>query len=152
MSNSLFPLNLEQPELKLAKKGSDIMVWDDIRKKYLKLSPEEWVRQHLVHFLNKNVGVPKSAFALEGGFRLNKKLQRTDILIFKNSKPSLLVECKAPQVKITQAAFDQAARYNLEYKVEHLVISNGLQTYWIKVDFENKKYIHLEKFPKFSEL
>ena len=151
MYKNLVPLNLPQPELKLAKKEDDIVVWDNIRQKYLKLTPEEWVRQHFVHFL-LDKGYPKTSVALEGGFHLNQKLQRTDILIYKDSKPSLLVECKAPQVNITQKTFDQASRYNLYYDVKFIVITNGLKHFVAMVDNKNKSYQFLQVLPHFNEI
>ncbi len=148
---NLVPLNLPEPDLKLAKKEGQIFVWDDIRKKYLKLDPEEWVRQHFVFFLLE-MGYPKSSFALEGGFRLHQKLQRTDILIYKNGAPKLLVECKAPQVPLSQNTFDQAARYNLIYKVDFLIVTNGLRHFFTKVDKEKERYVFLEEAPRYEEL
>lgn len=151
MHENLVPLNLPEPSLKLAKKDGVLVVWDDIRKKYLKLTPEEWVRQHLVHFLRQN-GFPASSIALEGGFHLNQKLQRTDILVYKNARPTLLIECKAPQVKVDQKVFDQAARYNLHYNTSLLVLSNGLVHFAARVDHHLKKYHFLDKIPSYDEL
>lgn len=128
------------------------MVWDDLRKKYLKLTPEEWVRQHFVYYLIHSHGYPSSAVALEGGFRLNEKLQRTDILIYKNAEPAVLVECKAPQVKISQATFDQASRYNIHYKSAYTFITNGLEHYFAKMDYQEGKYHFLKSIPRFEDL
>lgn len=151
MFKNLIPLQLPEPDLKLARKGEDIMVWDDIRKKYLKLTPEEWVRQHYVHLLLEN-DFPKSTITLEGGFRLHQKLQRTDILIYKDGKPAMLVECKAPQIPINQKTLDQASRYNLHYKAPVIVLTNGLETYIAKVDFDKEQYSLIDKIPPFNEL
>lgn len=151
MFKNLIPLSLPQPDMRMAKKGEDIMVWDEIRKKYLKLTPEEWVRQHFVHYLMQR-DYPKTCIALEGGFRLNQKLQRTDIMIYKNASPVLIVECKAPQVKINQKTMDQASRYNLHYKVDYLILTNGLEHFAAKVDFEQQKYILLKDIPSFHDL
>lgn len=152
MFKNLVPLNLPEAQLKLAKKADKLMVWDDIRKKYLHLTPEEWVRQHFVHLLINEKKFPATSIALEGGFHLNKKLQRTDILIYKNAKPTLLVECKAPQVAITQNTFDQAARYNLHYKTPFVVLTNGLTHFAAKVDYTNSGYDFLNDIPLFNEL
>ena len=127
------------------------MVWDDIRKKYLQLTPEEWVRQHFVHFLISH-SYPRTSIALEGGFYLHQKLQRTDILIYKNGQPTLLVECKAPQVSISQQTFDQAARYNLHYKTPFVIITNGLQHYPVKVDYAARAYHFLKTIPTYHEI
>lgn len=151
MLKDLIPLNLPDVELKMARKEGAVMVWDNIRKKYLKLTPEEWVRQHFVHFLLIS-GYPLTSIALEGGFRLNKKLQRTDILIYKNSKPALIIECKAPQVNISQNTFDQAARYNLVYNTSFIIVTNGLSHYAAQVDHTIRSYNFLDKIPDFNEL
>ena len=151
MYKNLIPLNLPKPNLKLARKGEDIMVWDNFRKKYLKLTPEEWVRQHFVHFLLEN-NYPAASIALEGGFRLNQKLKRTDIMIYKNAKAVLIVECKAPQVKINQKTLDQASTYNMHYQVDYLILSNGLEHCFAQVDRNQKQYKILKDIPNFDEL
>lgn len=151
MHKNLIPLNLPEPELRLAKKGGAIMVWDNIRKKFLQLTPEEWVRQHFVHYF-LSLDYPVNSIALEGGFQLHQRLQRTDILVYKNSIPTLLVECKAPQINITQETFDQAARYNLHYKTPFLLISNGLTHFSARVDYEDGRYTFLEKIPAYHEI
>ncbi len=130
----LIPLNLPPAPLKLGRKDQQVMVWDELRKKYLVLTPEEWVRQHLIHYLRTELGYPATALALEGGFKLMGKSQRTDLLVYNKGEAIMIGECKAPQVKISQDTFDQACRYNLHYKVPYLLISNGLETYWAKVN------------------
>lgn len=144
------PLNLPPAPLKLGRKGTQVFVWDSLRKKNLVLTPEEWVRQHLFYFLKDELHYPLGSFAVEGGFRLMGKLQRTDILVYKNAQAALLVECKAPSVKIKQETFDQALRYNLHYKVPYLLISNGLEHYWAKVEEGRLQFLRTPL--KFSEL
>lgn len=147
---NLVPLNLAPAPLKLSQKEGQIFVWDTIRKKHLVLSPEEWVRQHLIHYFINELKVPLGAFALEGGFRLNGKLKRSDILIYKNAKPALIVECKAPQVKISQETFDQANRYNLHYQVPYVAISNGLEHYWLEQKVGSKALYFIEQMPIYT--
>jgi len=148
---NLVPLNLDPAPLKLSQKSGQVFVWDEIRKKHLVLTPEEWVRQHLIHYFMVDLKVPVAAFSLEGGFRLNGKLKRSDILIYKNAKPCLLVECKAPQVRITQDTFDQASRYNLHYQLPYLSISNGLEHYWLRLKEEGKAYYFVEKLAPYNQ-
>lgn len=148
----LIPLNLPPAPLKLSRSHEQIFVWDELRKKQLVLTPEEWVRQHLVHYLRENLGYPATAFALEGGFKLLGKTQRSDLLIYRKGQPLLLGECKAPQVKISQETFDQACRYNLHYQVPFLVISNGLETYWAKVNSEASRLDFIEQPIRFEDL
>lgn len=150
--DKFIPLELPPAELKLSRKGQQIMVWDELRKKHLVLTPEEWVRQHLVHYMRRDLAYPITSFALEGGFKLMGKTQRSDLLIYRQGKPILLGECKAPQVKISQETFDQACRYNLHYKVPYLLISNGLETYWAKVNFEEARLEFLKEPLSFSAL
>jgi hypothetical protein len=147
---NLIPLNLAAAPLKLSQKEGQVFVWDSIRKKHLVLTPEEWVRQHLLHFFINDLQVPIAALSLEGGFRLNGQLKRSDILIYKESKPILLVECKAPQVKISQDTFDQASRYNLHYQLPYLAISNGLEHYWLQIKEGLNTYHFVEKLPLYS--
>lgn len=148
----LIPLKLPPAALDLRRKGEQIFVWDELRKKYLVLSPEEWVRQHLIHYLIKKLHYPATAIALEGGFKLLGKHQRTDLLVYQKGKPILIGECKAPQVKISQETFDQACRYNLHYQVPYLLISNGLETYWARVDSAASKLQFLEEPLSFQSL
>lgn len=120
-------LNLPQPRLKFAREGQKLMIWDRLRGKYLRLTPEEWVRQHVLHYLQNQFAVPAAAIATEAGFKLNGMLRRSDILVLKENKPCLLVECKAPKVKINQQVFDQVFRYNRELNCRYIALSNGLE-------------------------
>ncbi len=149
MFKNLIPLSLPKPQLKLARNGSKLLVWDDIRRKYLQLTPEEWVRQHLVHYLVNYRKFPRSSITLESSFQLNKKSQRTDILIYKNLLPWLLIECKAPQLLLSQKTFDQATRYNLHYKTPYLIVSNGLQHFVVKMKHGEKKCELLDDLPDY---
>ncbi len=143
-------LNLPEYKFRLSKKKDKIYIFDEIRKKNIFLTPEEWVRQHVVQFLIKEQNYPKSLIAIEKEIKVNQLSKRFDILIF-NSQGAheLIVECKAPKVKITQAVFDQIARYNLELNAKYLMLTNGLNHYYCKMDFDNKKYVFLKDCPKF---
>lgn len=149
---NIIPLQLPPAPLKLKRQGTKVLVWDEIRKKDLVLTPEEWVRQHWVHHLHQNLDYPLSAFALEGGFKLLGQTRRTDLLIYRQGKPRLIIECKAPQVKISQNTFDQALRYNLHYQVPYLLISNGLEHYWAEVDYKKEGLVFLAEGIPYSEL
>ncbi|MDZ7847648.1 MAG: type I restriction enzyme HsdR N-terminal domain-containing protein [Owenweeksia sp.] len=104
-----------------------------------------------MHFLAGR-DYPTSAMALEGGFYLHKKLQRSDILVYKNAQPTLLVECKSPQVKISQNTFDQASRYNLKIKAPYVAVTNGLKHFIAMADHAARRYRFLEDVPAFGEL
>lgn len=144
-------LNLPPYPFKLKKKANDYFIFDEIRKKYLLLTPEEWVRQHIVQYLIKEKKYPKSLFQLEGGLKLNSLQKRTDILIFNlQGEKTLMVECKAPSIKITQNAFDQIARYNIIHKVPLLFVSNGLQHYFCRINFEEGNYEFINDLPEYK--
>ena len=147
------PLNRPQYPLRIKQDDSGTFIFDEIRKKFLVLTPEEWVRQHLVHFLIIDKKYPRSLIKLEGGLKLNSRQKRTDILIFNNKgQKILLVECKAPSVKISQDTFDQIARYNFVHRVQWLLVSNGMQHYCCEIDFQHSNYRFLEEVPEYSEL
>jgi hypothetical protein len=144
------PLNLPPYAFKLKKKNGLLYVFDDLRKKHLVLTPEEWVRQHFVKYLIDYKNYPKSLIKLEGGLTLNQLQKRTDIVIFnKDGKADILVECKASTIKIDQKVFDQAASYNMIHQVNFLVVSNGLQHYYCKMDYINKTYYFIEELPSY---
>ena len=145
------PLNLPHYPFKIKQKENQYYIFDEIRKKYLLLTPEEWVRQHLIQYLIKEKKYPKTLFSLEGGLKLNSLQKRTDILIFNlKGEKLLLVECKAPSVKITQSTFDQIARYNIIHKVPLLIVSNGLQHYFCKINFQEGNYEFIENLPEYT--
>ncbi len=144
----LVPLNLPSYPFKIIEREGKYYIFDFIRKKELMLSPEEWVRQHFVQYLILEKGISKNYISLEKGLQLHDLKKRTDILVFdKNTMPYILVECKAPNVKITQAVFDQAARYNMVYKVKYLVVTNGIEHYYCEMDYECESYQFIEELP-----
>ena len=121
-------LNLPNYTFKLKSNEKHTLIFDDIRKKNVVLTPEEWVRQHFVQYLIQEKNYPISLIALEKQLTINNRKKRTDILIFSpNGTPDIIVECKAPQIKINQDTFDQIARYNLKLNANFLIVTNGLQ-------------------------
>lgn len=145
------PLNFPSYPFKIKQDDQATYIFDDIRKKYLVLTPEEWVRQHVVQFIIIEKGYPKSLIKLEGGLKLNSLKKRTDVVVFNTSgEKILLIECKAPSVKITQNTFDQIARYNIIHKVPLLFVSNGLQHYTCEINISKKNYRFVENLPRFS--
>jgi hypothetical protein len=144
-------LNLPTYNFKLKSNENKTLIFDIIRKKYMVLTPEEWVRQHFVAFLMEEKKYPTSLIAIEKQLIINNRKKRTDILIFNSEgKPDIIVECKAPKIKITQNTFDQIARYNLKLKANFLVVTNGLEHFYCKMDFENKSYIFLKEIPNYK--
>ncbi|WP_302318891.1 type I restriction enzyme HsdR N-terminal domain-containing protein, partial [uncultured Duncaniella sp.] len=133
-------LNLPVAELSLRSGDKGVEVYDELRQKWLLVTPEEWVRQHFVHFLMSHMGVPRSLIANELGIRLNGMSRRCDTVVFDRAlSPLMIVEYKAPDIKIDRKVIDQVMRYNTVLKVPYLVVSNGLHHYCIKVDADGNK-------------
>jgi hypothetical protein len=144
-------LNLPNYKFRLKSSENKTLIFDNLRKKYMVLTPEEWVRQHFVQFLIEEKKYPASLIALEKQLTLNNRKKRTDILVFnKEGNHDIIVECKAPKIKITQATFDQIARYNLKLKANFLIVTNGLDHFYCKMDFENETYIFLKDIPDYE--
>jgi len=128
-------------------------VFDPIRRRWLALLPEEWVRQHFINHLVHDLGYPASLIAVERSLVLNKLAKRADILVHnEQGRPLLLVECKAPGVRITLRTFEQAARYNSVFKVDWLMITNGNMHYCCAVDHATARTAFLDHLPTFTEL
>lgn len=126
------------------------LIFDEIRKKFIVLTPEEWVRQHVVHYLIAKKNYPKSYINVEKQLLLNGTKKRYDVVVFKkNGSVHLIVECKAPSVKITQDTFDQIARYNLVTNATYVMVTNGLHHYYCQLDYEEERYQFLKELPEF---
>ena len=125
-------------------------IFDEIRKKFIILTPEEWVRQHVVRFLLEEKKYPKSLMNVEKVLKVNGLRKRYDVVVFNPDGSILvLVECKAPEIKTAQATFDQIARYNMTLKAQYLMVTNGLNHYFCQMDFENEKYEFLNALPDY---
>lgn len=145
-------LNFPQYDLKLGGTAQKPEVFDPVRRKFVALTPEEWVRQHTLAYLSDDLGYPQSLIAVEGSLTLNDLKKRFDILLYNtNRTPVLLVECKAPGVKITQSVFDQAARYNMAFKVSLLFVTNGLEHYCCQIDHATGTIVFLESIPHYNK-
>ncbi len=129
------------------------LIFDEIRKAYVAMTPEEWVRQNFLKYLQHEKKFPQSLISVEKALQVYKLKKRADIVVYNNSaKPILIVECKAPHIKITQDAFDQAARYNIKLRVNYLVITNGIEHYCCKVDLRENNYTFLKEIPEYKDL
>ncbi|MFI5453716.1 type I restriction enzyme HsdR N-terminal domain-containing protein [Pedobacter sp. UC225_61] len=147
------PLNLPHHPFKITQRDDVYFIFDEIRKKHLVLTPEEWVRQHFIHYLIKEKNFPAALLQIEGGLSLNQTRKRSDILVYDNlGEKIMVIECKAPSVAITQATFDQAARYNSVYKARWLVVTNGLQHYYAQIDHTKGKFLFVEELPDYKSL
>ena len=146
-------LNLPPYPFKIKQEANTTFIYDEIRKKFLVLTPEEWVRQHFVQYLIQVKGYPKSLIKLEGGVKLHGMQRRTDVVVFNpQGQKILMVECKAPDVTIDQKVFDQIARYNETHKIKLLAVSNGLQHYYCTIDFVTRKYQFIAELPAYNTI
>ncbi|WP_047245540.1 type I restriction enzyme HsdR N-terminal domain-containing protein [Maribacter thermophilus] len=145
------PLNFPGYTFRFKNRQNKELIFDIVRKKFMVLTPEEWVRQHVVHYLHMNKSYPLSLINVEKQIVLNGLKKRYDIVVF-NSDGSIhiLVECKAPHIRITQETFDQIARYNFNLNATHLMVTNGLEHYSCQMLFDEEKYRFLKEIPEFS--
>ncbi len=150
----MFPkLNLPTYSFRIEQQSGKKLIFDEIRKKSLVLTPEEWVRQNFIRFMIEEKKYPASLLAIETGLKLNRNQFRADLLVYdRRGKPLLIVEFKAPSVKISQLAFDQITRYNMTFQVPYLIVSNGLSHYCCKVNPEEQTYAFLKEIPTFDQL
>lgn len=142
-------LNLPPFDAQLSKSENRTFIYDVIRKKNVVLTPEEWVRQHFVHFLINYHGYSKNYIKIEKQIKVNERVKRFDALVYdKEAKPLVLIECKAPEVEISQSTFSQIATYNMTLRVPYLIVTNGLTHFICKIDFDSNSYEYLKEIPK----
>jgi len=145
-------LNLPKYAFRIKNEDDKTLIFDVVRKKFVVLTPEEWVRQNFIEYLKKEKKYPETLMAVEKKILVNQNLRRFDLLIYtRNGQPHLIAEFKAPGVKITQETFDQVVRYNMALKVEKVVVSNGLQHFVCEIDYGKNSYSYLTEIPEFCE-
>jgi len=146
----LYKLNLPVFEPSLKKEQGKIWIFDGIRKKYIVLTPEEWVRQHFINYLITDLKYPKSLFRIEGSLTYNKLQKRSDILVFdRNGKAWMLIECKSPTIKLNQKAFNQVAVYNMTLGAKYMAVTNGMAHFCFEAAATGSEAKQLENFPEF---
>lgn len=144
-------LNLPTYSFKIKTKEQNNYIFDKIRKKYILLTPEEWVRQNFVEYLILEKKFPKALISLEYSLKLNHLAKRSDIVVFnRQGFPETIVECKAADVKIEQKVFDQIVRYNMTLKANYLIVTNGINHYCCKINYENNSYTYLPEIPEYE--
>ena len=149
----MYELNLPKYGIKIANKNGHQTIFDVLRRKYVALTPEEWVRQHFVHYLIGHKGYPQTLIANEIQLAKSKKKTRCDTSCYHSTlKPRMIIEYKAPTVNITQKVFDQITVYNMLLHVDYLVVSNGIKHYCCQMDYDNQKYLFLEDIPDYQEI
>lgn len=147
------PLNFPPAPLKLTRRNGKVMVWDIFRKRKIQLTPEEWVRQHVLHYLVSLKAVPQSLIASEYGISVNDMVRRCDGVVFnRDGSPAMIVECKAPDIKLTENVFHQIAQYNFKLKVQWLMMTNGIDTITAYINYEENKIDYVAEIPDFSEI
>ena len=146
-------LNLPEYEINVVERDGKRMIFDFLRRKYVALTPEEWVRQHFTHFLVSQKGYPKTLLANEAQLQIGDKHLRCDTVLYnKEMQPLMIVEYKAPQIQLQQKTFDQIAAYNLLLHADYLVISNGVQHYCCQMVYEQRTYRFLTEIPDYATL
>lgn len=149
----MLSLNLPGFDTKIAVKEGKNVIFDPLRRKYVALTPEEWVRQHFIHFLTTYKGYPAALMANEVQVILNGTRKRCDSVLYKRDLSArMIIEYKAPDVSISQQVFDQIVRYNIVLKVDYLVVSNGLEHYCCQIDYAKNTYTFLPDIPRYEEL
>lgn len=144
-------LNLPKADIKVKEEGGATLIWDLVRRKYVALTPEEWVRQHFIHFLINQFNYPKTLMKVETGLKVNRMVKRSDLVILnRTGVPWMLVECKSPYVKVDQTALIQVINYNRKYNAPYLVLTNGLSRVICRVDQKGVEVIdELPPYPKY---
>ncbi len=144
------PLNFPVYKFRLKNSENKTYIFDLIRKKFVVLQPEEWVRQHVLHYLLFDKKYPKSLINVEKQLTFNGLKKRYDIVVFKpDGSIEILVECKAPSIQVTQNVFDQIAQYNLKLNANYLIVTNGLQHFYCEIDSTLEKYTFLRQIPDY---
>ncbi|NRT10636.1 type I restriction enzyme HsdR N-terminal domain-containing protein [Flavobacterium sp. 14A] len=141
-------LNFPSYTFRFKNNENKVSIFDEIRKKFIILTPEEWVRQHVILYLLEEMKYPKSMINVEKVLKVNDLRKRYDGVVFNpDGSIFLLIECKAPEIKIGQLTFDQIARYNMTLKADYLMVTNGLNHYFCQMDYKNEKYHFLRELP-----
>ncbi len=146
-------LNLPPVDLRIARRGERLTVFDTLRRRHVALTPEEWVRQHFVSYLQTCKGYPPEVMANEVSLSLNGTRKRCDTVIYgPHAEPRMIIEYKASDVEISQRTFDQISRYNIRLRVEWLVVSNGMQHFCCHIDYASGQYRFLPDIPSYAEI
>ena len=149
----MYQLNLPQYAVRVREDNGHHSIFDILRRKYVALTPEEWVRQHFIHYLTDHLGYPKAWLANEVELKYGSKRLRCDSVLYDNKlQPRMIIEYKAPTIQLQQRVFDQISVYNMLLHVDYLVVSNGLQHYCCRMDYINNRYVFLEEIPRYDLL
>jgi len=146
-------LNFKKYSFRFKSKENKPQIFDPIRKKFILLTPEEWVRQHVIKFLIEELQYPPQLINVEKQLNVHQTIKRYDLVVFNpNGSLKILVECKAPKIPISQTVFDQIARYNIVTQAQYLMVTNGISHFYCTLDYTTKKYNFLKQLPPFSRM
>ena len=146
-------LNIPPYQIRVKETGGRKQIFDILRRKYVALTPEEWVRQHFIHYLIEHKNYPAPLLANEVPLQIGEKRMRADSVLYDNQlHPRIIIEYKAPNITLTQKVFDQITVYNLLLHVDYLIVSNGMTTYICKMDYEKQTYKFLETIPNYENI
>lgn len=149
----MIQLNLPPFPTRLEQRQGKPYVWDEWRNKMVRLTPEEWVRQHLMHYLVEHLGYPKQLLGTEVGLKVGTMSKRADALLYdRQLRPQMLIECKAPEVRLSDEVLMQAIRYNMALSVPYLLLSNGLEHVVYHIDYTEQSYHNLSEIPNYRQL
>ena len=149
----MIQLTLPPYQIRVKETHGRKQIFDILRRKYVALTPEEWVRQHFIHYLVEHKNYPSSLLANEVPLQIGEKRMRADSVLYDNQlHPRMIIEYKAPNITLTQKVFDQITVYNLLLHVDYLIVSNGMTTYICKMDYEKQTYKFLETIPNYENI
>lgn len=149
----MIPLNLPNFQIKLSGTREHPTIWDILRRRYVALTPEEWVRQHFIHFLIEYKGYPSALLANEVRLKVGTKQLRADSVLYdKTLHPRMIIEYKAPTIQLSQKVFDQISIYNMLLHVDYLIVSNGLRHFCCKIDYVLQQYHFMENIPDYQNI
>lgn len=149
----MYALNLPTFDTKIRKSERGFEIFDVLRRKYVNLTPEEWVRQHFVNYLITEKNYPASLMANETAIKLNSLSRRCDTVVYNTQlEPVAIIEFKEPTIPISQQVFDQIVRYNIVLRVKYLIVSNGMSHYCCEMDYENQTYKYLTEIPEYKQI
>jgi hypothetical protein len=149
----MYKLNLPDFDYNLKKAEGKVWIFDVIRKKFIVLTPEEWVRQHFINYLVTDLKYPRALIKVEGGLKFNQLSKRSDVVVFdREGKPWMVVECKSPTVELSQASLIQASTYNASLRAKYITITNGLSHHCAEIDWAAGKTLVLDALPEFSDV
>lgn len=149
----MIQLNLPPFPARLEQRQGKPYIWDEWRNKMVRLTPEEWVRQHLMHYLVEHLGYPKQLLGTEVGLKVGTMSKRADALLYdRQLRPQMLIECKAPEVRLSDEVLMQAIRYNMALSVPYLLLSNGLEHVVYHIDYTAQSYHNLSEIPNYRQL